>query len=223
VERIFTACPLPAGIAGVGFGEAFADCLAVAVGLERLGQIPLGGQHAADSFVRDREVTLPVGIVGVGFGEELADRLAVAVGLERFGQVPLGDQDAADPFVGNREVALPAALLGSDLARPSRITGPSPSDWSASARSLGRPAGRRLCCQPSGAHPRESGRAFVPSAACYKPLRRSTNRTCGSTWVRGCTRRLASLNSQRSNQGSLARDRFGKLDRFRNRRNTAPF
>ena len=42
---------LPAGIAGVGFGEAFEDRQAIAVGMERLRQAPLGDQHAADPFV----------------------------------------------------------------------------------------------------------------------------------------------------------------------------
>src|SRR6516165_351385 len=41
---------LPAGIAGVGFGEAFADRQTLAVELERFGLVPLG-DHVADPFV----------------------------------------------------------------------------------------------------------------------------------------------------------------------------
>ena len=65
---------MPAGIIGVGFGEALADRQGVAVGLQCLGQVPLGDLHVADLVVREREVALPAGISGVGFGETLADR-----------------------------------------------------------------------------------------------------------------------------------------------------
>ena len=76
---------MPAGIIGVGFGETLADRQAVAVGLQCLGQAPLGDLHVTDPVVREREVALPTGITVVGFGEALHNRQTVAEGLQRLG------------------------------------------------------------------------------------------------------------------------------------------
>ena len=48
---------LPAGIAGVGLGQALCNREAVAVGLQRRRQIALLHQHVADFLVGDREIS----------------------------------------------------------------------------------------------------------------------------------------------------------------------
>ena len=80
---------LPAGIAGVGLGQAVADGEAVAVGFQRLGEIALRHLHVADLLVGDGEIALPAGIAGIGLGQALADGEAVAVGFQRLGEVAL--------------------------------------------------------------------------------------------------------------------------------------
>ena len=57
---------LPAGIAGVGLGQALGDGEAVAEGFQRLGEIALRHQHVADLVIGDREIALPAGIARVG-------------------------------------------------------------------------------------------------------------------------------------------------------------
>ena len=60
---------LPAGIAGVGLGQAVGNGEAVLVGFQRLGEIALRHQHVADPVVGDGEIALPAGIAGVGLGQ----------------------------------------------------------------------------------------------------------------------------------------------------------
>src|SRR6516165_714125 len=55
---------LPAGVAGVGFGEAFADRQTLAVRLKRLKQAPLGDQNVADFLYETKRSRCPPALRG---------------------------------------------------------------------------------------------------------------------------------------------------------------
>jgi hypothetical protein len=64
---------LPAGVAGIGGGEALPDGEGGAIAVEGLGEVALGAEHVADLVLRNREVALPAGVAGIGRGSALAD------------------------------------------------------------------------------------------------------------------------------------------------------
>ena len=85
---------------------------AVAVRLQRAGEVALRDLHVADSVVRHREIALPAGVAGIGVRQARADREAVAIRFERLAGVTLFGLHVADFIVRHREIALPAGVAG---------------------------------------------------------------------------------------------------------------
>src|ERR1700751_2991448 len=81
---------LPDGTGRILLRELLADGKAVAVALERAGQIVPGVEHSAEFFVADGGIALPIGIRGILFSELVGNGNAVAIALERAGKIALG-------------------------------------------------------------------------------------------------------------------------------------
>ena len=100
---------LPAGVAGVRFGQALGYRVQGPVARQRRRQVALRLLHVADLVVRGREVALPAGVAGVRFRQALGYRVQGPVARQRRRQVALRLLHVADPLVRDREVALVSA------------------------------------------------------------------------------------------------------------------
>ena len=64
---------MPFGIVGIGLGQAVADSKAVAIRLQRGGEVALRELRLADLCIARSEIALPAGIAGIGLGQAVGN------------------------------------------------------------------------------------------------------------------------------------------------------
>jgi hypothetical protein len=103
---------LPAGVGGVGRGEALVDDDVFAKSGQRLVEAALLPVDVADTGMGDGDFALPAGVGGVGRGEASVDDEVFAESGQRLVEAALLPVEVADSGMSVGEFALPASVGG---------------------------------------------------------------------------------------------------------------